>query len=291
MKPLHLAAALLMIGVWGFNFVVMRWGLDEVPPLTLSVLRFTLAAFPALLVVPRPAVDWRLLAAYGFFAFTCQFALLFTGLAVGMPTGLASLVIQIQAFFTIGLAALLAHERPKSAQLAGALLAGSGLVLVAIQLPGGTRLGLALVVLAALAWAVANLVVKRIPIDHSAGARGPLAIIIWASAFGTVPLLVLALLVDGPASMWSTVVHLSAAHWLGIAFQAWPTTLLAFAVWAWLLRRYPAALVAPLTLLVPVVGMTSAVLLLGEPLTWWKLAGAALVLGGLALNVRAFRRS
>ncbi len=121
MKPLHLAAALLMVSVWGFNFVVMRWGLDQVPPLTLAVLRFSLAAFPMLLLVPWPRARWTLVAAYGLFAFAGQFALLFGGLAAGMPTGLASLVIQVQAFFTIGLAALLAHERPRASQLAGAL--------------------------------------------------------------------------------------------------------------------------------------------------------------------------
>ena len=280
-----------MVCIWGFNFVVMRWGLDSVPPLTLSVLRFALAAFPALLLVPHPPVRWQLLAGYGFFAFACQFALLFTGLAVGMPTGLASLVIQIQAFFTIGLAALLAHERPRIGQLGGALLAGSGVVLVGIQLPGGSRLGLLLVVLAALAWAIANIVVKRIPVDQAAARRGPLAIVIWSCAWAMLPLTLVALIVDGPSTLIRVTLGLSAAQWVGIAFQAWPTTLLAFAIWAWLLRRYPASLVAPFTLLVPVVGMTSAVMLLGEPLTWWKLAGAALVLGGLALNVAVFRRS
>lgn len=289
MKPLHLAAALLMVSVWGFNFVVMRWGLDQVPPLTLAVLRFALAAFPMLLLVPWPRARWTLVAAYGLFAFAGQFALLFGGLAAGMPTGLASLVIQVQAFFTIGLAALLAHERPRASQLAGALLAGSGVLLVALQLPGGTRIGLAMVVLAALSWAVANLVVKRIPVDHAAGARGPLSIVVWGSAWATLPLTAAALLVDGPATMLRVIGQLDAAQWTGIAFQAWPTTLLAFAIWAWLLRIYPAALIAPFTLLVPMVGMTSAVLLLGEALTWWKLAGAALVLSGLALNVLAFR--
>ncbi len=291
MRPLHLAAALLMVSIWGFNFVVMRWGLDQVPPLTLSLLRFALAAFPALLLVPRPQVRWQLLAGYGLFAFACQFGLLFTGMAVGMPTGLASLVIQIQAFFTIALAAALQNDRPRLGQLGGALLAGAGVLLVASFLPGGSRLGLLLVVMAALAWAVANLVVKRIPLDQASGLRAPLAIVVWGSAWALLPLAALALALEGPTAMRDAVVTLDAGQWLGVAFQAWPTTLLAFAIWASLLRRYPAGLIAPFTLLVPVVGMTSAVLLLGEPLAWWKLAGAALVLGGLALNVLAFRRS
>jgi O-acetylserine/cysteine efflux transporter len=212
-------------------------------------------------------------------------------MAVGMPTGLASLVIQIQAFFTIGLAALLTGERPRAAQIAGALLAGSGVLLVALHLGGGSRLGLLLIVLAALSWAVANTIVRRIPLDPQATRSGPLAIIVWGSAVATLPLAAGALLIDGPQAIASVVTGLTAPQWLGLAFQAWPVTLLAFAVWAWLLRLYPASLIAPFTLLVPVVGMTSAALLLGESVTWWKLTGAALVLGGLALNVMSFRRA
>lgn len=290
MKPLHLAAALLMTSIWGFNFVVMRWGLDDIPPLTLSALRFALAAFPALLLVPPPKARWQLVAAYGLFAFTVQFSLLFSGMAAGMPTGLASLVIQVQAFFTIGLAMLLTHERPRAAQAAGALLAGSGVLLVALHLPPGTRLGLLLVVGAALGWSVANVIVKRIPATDG-DARAPLSIVVWACAFASVPLLIAAAVFEGPTTVWRAATHLTAVQWTGIAFQAWPTTLLAFALWAWLLRLYPAALIAPFTLLVPVVGMTSAVVFLGETVTWWKLVGAALVLGGLALNVLAFRQA
>jgi O-acetylserine/cysteine efflux transporter len=132
-----------------------------------------------------------------------------------------------------------------------------------------------------------NFVVMRWGLDQVP----PLSIVVWACTWASLPLLALALAIDGPAAMGRTIVDLGAGQWIGIAFQAWPTTLLAFAIWAGLLRRYPAALIAPFTLLVPVVGMTSAVLLLGEALTWWKLAGAVLVLAGLALNVAAFRRS
>lgn len=287
MKPLHLAAALLMVTIWGFNFVVIRWGLDEVPPVTLTWLRFALAAFPAALLFARPAIPWRSLAAYGLFAFALQFTLLFTGIAIGMPAGLSSLVIQTQAFFTIALAALLGRERPRAAQLLGAAVAGSGVLLVAIQLGGGSRLGLLLVLAAAASWALANVVVQRMPVQRDP--RAPLAIVVWASAAAAVLLLPVALFIDGPVTVARVVADLSAAQWLGVAFQAWPTTLLAFGLWAWLLRSYPAALIAPFTLLVPMVGMSCAVAILGEPLVWWKLAGAALVLGGLAINVAAYR--
>jgi O-acetylserine/cysteine efflux transporter len=273
-----------MVTIWGFNFIVIRWGLNDVPPLTLTLLRFVLAAFPALLFVARPRSPWWQVASYGLFAFSLQFSFLFAGIAVGMPTGLSSLVIQMQVFFTIGLAVLLAHERPRAPQVAGALLAISGVVLVGLHLPGGgTRLGLLLVLAAAASWATANMIVRRV--------RGePLAIVIWASAFAAALMLPVALLIDGYRTILQTISTLSAPQWTGIAFQAWPTTLLAFGIWAWLLRLYPAALIAPFTLLVPIVGMSCAVWLLGEPVLWWKLAGAALVLSGLALNVVSYRR-
>jgi len=283
MTPSHLAAALLMVTIWGFNFVVIRWGLNSVSPYTLNLLRFILASFPALLFVRPPRAPWRLIVGYGFFAFAVQFSLLFGGMAAGMPTGLASLVIQVQAFFTIGLVTLLTHERARRGQLVGAAVASAGIVLVAVHLPPSTWLGLALTLGAAASWATANVIVKRIPGDR------PLAVVVWASAVAAVAMLPVALVADGPANVWSAVTRMDASAWLGVAFQAWPTTLLAFGIWAWLLRRHPAALVAPFTLLVPIVGMSCAVLLLGEPIAWWKLAGAALVLGGLGLNVLASR--
>ncbi|HVG05270.1 MAG TPA: EamA family transporter [Burkholderiaceae bacterium] len=283
MRASHLAAALLMVTIWGFNFIVIRWGLNDVPPLTLTVLRFALAAFPAVLFVRRPQPSWRLVTGYGLFAFALQFGLLFAGMHAGMPTGLASLVIQVQAFFTIGLVALLTHERTKPIQLIGATIAGAGLVLVAFHLPPSTRLGFFLVVAAAASWAFANVIVKRI---HS---EEPLAVVVWASAAAAIAMLPVALVIEGPATMWAAVTAMDALAWLGLAFQAWPTTLLAFGIWAWLLRQHPAALIAPFTLLVPIVAMTLAVLLLGEEVTWWKLAAIALVLSGLGLNVIASR--
>ena len=283
MSPTHLAAALLMVTIWGFNFIVIRWGLNDVPPLTLTFLRFALAAFPAVLFVKRPQPSWRLVSGYALFAFTVQFGLLFAGMHAGMPTGLASLVIQVQAFFTIGLVALLTHERAKPIQLIGATIAGSGLVLVAFHLPPSTLLGFALVVAAAASWAVANVIVKRI---HS---EQPLAVVVWASAAASIAMLPVALALEGPTAMWSAVSAMDTLAWFGLAFQAWPTTLHAFGIWAWLLRQHPVALVAPFTLLVPIVAMSLAVWLLGEEITWWKLTAIALVLSGLGLNVIASR--
>jgi O-acetylserine/cysteine efflux transporter len=280
MTASHIAAALLMVAIWGFNFVVIRWGLENAPPLLLTFLRFLLASVPAVFFIKPPRAPWQLVFAYGAFAFCGQFSLLFVGMKVGFTAGLSSLVIQIQVFITIGLVALTLHERPRPLQLAGACVAAAGLALVAINLPGGgSLLGLLLVLLAAGSWSVANLLIKRIgPVD-------PLALVVWGSLASCPLLLVASLVLEGPRRMAQALTVMGPLDWLGVAFQAGPTTLLAFGIWAWLLRKHPAAAVTPFALLVPVAGMASAALFLGEPLQWWKLAGGALVLAGLALNV------
>ena len=280
MTATHVAAALLMVLVWGFNFVVIRWGLETAPPLLLTFLRFLIASVPAVFFIKPPRAPWPLVFAYGVFAFGMQFSLLFAGMNVGFTAGLSSLVIQVQVFITIGLVALTLHERPRAHQLVGAGVAAAGLALVAFNLPrGGTLLGFFLVLLAAGAWSVANLLIKRI------GHVDPLALVVWGSLASCPLLLVASLALEGPRRIAQALAAMGPLDWLGVVFQAGPTTLLAFGVWAWLMRKHPAAAVTPFALLVPVAGMASAALFLGEPLQWWKLAGGALVLAGLALNV------
>ena len=280
LQPSHLAAALLMVLIWGFNFVVIRWGLENAPPLLLTFLRFLVAAVPAVFFIKPPRAPWQLVFAYGAFAFCGQFSLLFVGMNVGFTAGLASLVIQIQVFITIGVVALTLNERPRAHQLAGAAVAAAGLALVAFNLPrGGSLLGFFLVLLAAGSWTVANLLIKRL------GSVDPLALVVWGSLASCPLLLVASLVFEGPRRIAHALNVMGPLDWLGVAFMAGPTTLLAFGVWAWLLRKHPAAAVTPFALLVPVAGMASAALLLGEPMQWWKLAGGALVLAGLALNV------
>ena len=279
MPAAHLLAALAVVVIWGVNFVVIKVGLREVPPLLLAALRFALAAFPAVFLIARPAVPFGRIAAYGLVMFSAQFALLFGGMYLGMPAGLASLALQVHVFFTLALAAAVARERPSAPQLAGALLAFGGIALIASRSAGeATAAGLALVLLAAFCWGVGNLLSKRI------GAVDPLALVVWGSAVAWAPLLALSLSIEGPAALLK-LTHVSAAGWGSIAYLVYPTTLVGFGVWSFLLKRHPAATVAPFTLLVPIAGFSSATLLLGEPLQGWKLAAGALVVAGLAVNL------
>lgn len=276
----HLLLAVLVVAVWGTNFVVISHALQQLPPLLLATLRFVFAVLPAIFFLPRPAVPWRQLAAYGVLIGAGQFGLLFIAMRADITPGLASLVVQTQVFFTIGLAMYLHRERVRAVQVLALLLAAVGLGVIAAHTDAHTTVtGLALVLAAALCWSAGNLVAK------AAGPVNLLAYVVWASLFSVPPLLLLSLLFEGPALMWRSLQQADAGTWLAVVWQAAGNTLFGYVAWAWLLARHPAATVSPLALLVPVFGIGASVLLLGEPLPAWKLVAAALVLGGLALNL------
>lgn len=277
----HLLLALAVVFVWGTNFVVIRWGLDGLPPFLFAALRFAFSALPWLLFVPRPTAPWHKMAAFGVLLGVGQFGLLFLAMQGNISPGLASLVVQVQVFFTIGLSLLLMGERVRGFQLAGLLLALAGLGVIALHLNAAvvTWLGLGLVVSAAFFWASANLVVK------SLGSVNMLHFMVWSSVFAVPPLLALSWAIEGPALMQTALTQATPLVWASVLWQALGNTLFGYGVWNWLLARHPAATVAPLALLVPVFGMGASALSLGESLPAWKLGAAALVLGGLAVIV------
>lgn len=279
MKPADILLALLVVVIWGFNFVVIKVGLQGLPPILFSALRFACAALPMVFFIRRPAVPWHLLAGYAAFQFALQFTLLFSGMKLGFPPGLASLVVQLQAFFSIGLAVMLLGERPKKAQLLGALIAFSGMGLVAMHLRAtATIIGFGLVIVAAFSWGVGNIFTKRM------GKVDALALVVWGSLLAAPPLFAASLLIEGPYAIGTAFSRLNWPSVGAVLFQSYPTTILGFGIWSVLMRRYPTATIAPFSLLVPVAGMISASLVLGEPLQWWKIAAGMLVLCGLALN-------
>ena len=281
MRPRHILLAVAIAAIWGFTFVVIKVGLRDFPPLLFSALRFLVAGLPVVLIWRAgPPVPWRYVLGIGFSMAVLMFSLLFTGIDVGLPAGLASLVAQTQAFFTALMAALLLGDRPRRRQLAGMALAFAGIVAIGADLPaGGSLLGLALVVGAGLAWAVANILTKL------AGPADALRLVIWISAVAPLPLFAASWALEGGALIAAALTGMS---WVGVGavlYMAALATLAAYGAWNWLLHRYPASLVAPFSLLVPVFGMSSSWLLLGESVSPAKLAGAALVMVGLGLTV------
>ena len=271
------------MAVWGTNFVVIRKGLDELPPFAFATLRFAACALPFAFFIRKPDVAWRWLALYGALLGAGQFGLLFYAMRADISPGMASLVIQVQVFFTIGLSMWLFHERAKPATWLGTLLAAAGLAVIGWHLDATiTAKGVAIVVCAALGWAAANIVVKR----AARGSKAPIPMVgfmVWSSIFAVPPLLALSLAFEGWEAAAAAVARASPGAWAAVAWQAVGNTLFGYAAWSWLLTRYDAAVIAPYALLIPIFGMGSSALLLGEALPAWKLIAAAMVLGGITL--------
>lgn len=280
MSPKDLLLALVVIIVWGLNFVVIKVGLDDMPPMLLGALRFMLAAFPAILFVKRPQIPLRWLLLYGLTISLGQFAFLFYAMSVGMPAGLASLVLQSQAFFTLLFAALFLGERLRAANLFGLLVAAAGLLLIGLQ---GDRLmtmaGFALTIGAASMWALGNIVTRKL------GKVNLVGLVVWGSLVPPLPFLALSWSLEGPEAIEAALRGINLDSILVLIYLAFGATILGYGLWSRLLSRYPASQVAPFSLLVPVVGLTSSALLLDERLGPLQVLGALLVMLGLLINV------
>lgn len=280
------AEALVVVAVWGLNFVVMKWGLATVSPLLLCALRFLAASLPFVLFVPRPRqLSWGILAAYGLVQGVGQFGLLFTGMHLGMPAGISSVVLQTQAFITMLMAAALMGETPRRWQWLGLCIAIGGLVLIGAAhgdgASGMTLVGFVLTVGAAAMWAGSNLLTR---LAARQGPYEPVPFVVWSSLFPIVPLLVLACAVEGTEAVATQLRQLGWRELAVVAYLALLSTLLGYGLWTRLLQRYAASTVAPLSLLVPVVGLLSAMLLLGERPTAWQWLGTLGVLTGMVVN-------
>jgi O-acetylserine/cysteine efflux transporter len=286
MRPAHTAVAVLVAAIWGLNFVVIEVGLDDFPPLLLSALRYTLAALPLLALRGMPPVAWRWVIAVGVAIGVVKFSLLFVGMDVGMPAGLASLVLQAQALFTVVFAVVLLGERLWGAQVAGLALAFGGLVLVAGGLGGeATAEGFALVVAAAAAWGVGNLALKR------AAPADPFRFMTWMCVVPPLPLFALSLSLEGPAEVSAALSGADLGGIGAVLYIAFLATTVGWGLWGRLMGRYPASTVAPFALLAPVFGLAFAALLLGEALSAREAIAAVLVLGGVLLTLRPPRRA
>lgn len=283
-SPRDLASALAIVVIWGSNFVVMKVGLKEMGPMLLGALRFAAASLPLLFIVPRPALPWRYVAGYGLAQGLGQFGFLFLGLWLGMPAGLASMVLQTQAFFTVLLAAAFLHERARASQWCGLVVSAAGLAMIA-SAGGATRVplgGFLLCVAGASMWAASNIVAR---LAQRRNARyDALSLVVWGSTAPIVPFLLLAVWQDG----WATTVHsVEAMTWRGVAavvYLAAVATVLAYSMWARLLKRHPAGKVAPFSLLVPVVGLYAAWVVFDERLGALQWIGVATVAAGLLIN-------
>ncbi|MEU0391412.1 EamA family transporter [Streptomyces sp. NPDC006208] len=285
MRPAHIALAALVAAVWGVNFVVIEIGLGRFPPLLFSALRFLAAALPALFLVGRPKVAWKWIVGVGLVLGVAKFGLLFTGMDRGAPAGLSSLVLQSQAVFTALFAFAALGERPGRVRTLGMAVALAGIAVAAVdEGASGPLSGFVLVIAAAACWGVSNVLTRK------AAPPDALNFMVWVSTVPVLPLTALSLLTEGPRRDLDA---LRALDWTGVGvvlYVAWVTTIFGFGVWGWLLRRHPASSVAPFSLLVPVFGMSSAALFLGEAISPLRWCAAALLVGGVALTSLPGRR-
>lgn len=284
LKPIHLITALIVIVLWGMNFVVIQIGLKGMPPLLLAALRFTFVAFPAIFFLAKPKVELKWLVIYAATISFAQFAFLFSAIAVGMPAGLASLVLQAQAFFTVGLAALIFGDRLKPSNVIGIFIASLGLLLLGSASITNSAAqvsvaGFGLTLCAALSWACGNIVSKKM------GAVNMLSLVAWSALLPIIPFLLLSCLMDGVAVVWHSLTHISLTAILAILYLSGAASLIGYTLWGKLLAALPTHVVAPLSLLVPVVGLTSAWIILDESLNRTQIIGASIVMAGLLFNV------
>ena len=275
MKPRHLGLALVVVAVWGVNFTVTAVGLDRVPPVLLCALRFAVAAVPAVFVVGRPTVPWRWIAAVAASLAVVKFSLLYAGMAAGLPSGLAAVVLASQAIFATALGVLLLRERPRRATVAGLAVAVGGLALIGSRVGGDRPLaGFLLVLGAGAAWGFATIAMRR------AAAPDALNLIVWVSAVAAPVLFALSLVVEGPAAL-GTLAGLDLAGWAAVGYIAYLSTLFGFGAWALLIRRYGAGPVAPFAMLAPVLAIASGAMFRAEPVHWYDVVGGLAVVGGV----------
>ena len=281
MKPIHAAAALLIAATWGLNFTVIRLGLDEFAPLAFAAWRLVLGALPVLLL-PRPAVSWMVLAGAGAFLFGGQFVFLFFAMQFGLPPGLSSVLVQLHGPLTAVIAAAVLRERVSAGQWLGIGVALVGVLVIARSVEGSTTLvAVGMALLSALSWAIGNLFLRE--------ARGTsiLSLTAWGSLLSVLPLLMASLLVDGIPATLAPILAPTWRGWLALLYTVVPVMWLGYWIWGTLLRTYPAAKVGPVSLLVPCCALAISAALAGEPLGGLRLAGVAIVLGGVALGIFA----
>ncbi|SDF14664.1 EamA family transporter [Pseudonocardia oroxyli] len=283
MTARHRLLAAFVAALWGGNFLAIHYGLEHFPPLFLAGLRMLVIAIPTLLFVPRPQVPTKWLVGYGLGFGTVQFLFLFVAMDVGMPTGLASLVLQASAPFTVLLGALFLREKLSVRQGVGIGLAVLGLAAIAFsRAQSAALLPVLLTLCGALGWAFGNLC------SRLAGPPKPMHLTLWMCVIPPIPLIGASLLTEGP---WAGVRALGAAFSLdglpglgALVYLSVLATIVGSGIWTWLMRRYPAGVVAPYSLLVPVVGIALAALVLGERPSVTELVAAVVIVGGVLLG-------
>ncbi|WP_223517736.1 EamA family transporter [Pseudomonas sp. GL-B-19] len=280
MKPLHVVLAVLITAIWGVNFSVIKLGLATVDPFILAGIRFSLCALPAIFFIRKPDVPWRYIIGYGLVFGIGLWGIVNLGIKAGLSAGIASLVLQFSAFFTILLGGWVFKEALTRFQVLGMLIAFGGLLCIIMISDGSVSLpGVLLVLVGAASWSVANIINKK------ASTKDVFGFLVWSSAFAPIPLFALDYAVNGSAGYTTFVNQVDTTAVLSILFQVYPNTLFAYWIWNSLLKTYPVSTVAPLSLLVPIFGMLGSVFVFNESVPPSKVLAVVLIVLGLAVGL------
>ena len=285
MKKADVAVALMIVVVWGVNFVAIDLGLTRLPPLLFVGVRFLLVGFPAVLLVPRPRVGWRTVVALGMLMCVGQFGFLFVGMSEGMSAGLSSVIMQAQAVFTVFFAAAFLRERPGYRQVLGLVVAAAGLGLIGADRDGAPLRALLFLLAGSACWGAANVVTR------AARPARPFSLLVYSALVAPVPLLALSLVFEGGSRDLEALRSIDATVVWSMGYVVVLATFGGFGAWYALLRRYESTVVAPFAVLVPVSGLTAAWIILGERPTPMQAIGSVIAMLGVALVVRASSRA
>lgn len=291
MKKKDMLVALLVVIIWGANFTVIKLGLGGVPSMLLVALRYLLTAFPAVFIVKKPDTEWKYIILYGLFVGVLQFSCLFYAMEIGMPAGLASIVLQIQAFISPIMAMIFLKEKIRSKQIVGSLIAMAGLVIIATAAVSGgiSAIPLPAIILTAFApifWAASN-IISRIASEKAASEGKKLdmfSMVVWSGLIPPVPMLIFALVLNTPQEIASAVSNLNGMSIFAVIYLAYGATLFGYGFWSKLIVKYPMGKVAPLSLMVPITGLLTARIVLSENLTAMQWLGAIVILTGLVIT-------
>ena len=284
MSGRDLIAALCVVLIWGTNFIAMKFGLRELTPFQLGAGRYLFAVLPLVLFVRPPKLAWKWILLYGCSQGVGQFGLLFLSLKVGMSASLASVILQTQVFFTAFLGFMLLGERANRPLQIGLALAALGLACFGMNYlaPGHSQVttpaGFVLCLAAAAMWAASNIVVRRA--QQSTPQFEVVPFMVWSSLVPIVPFIGLSLAFDEPATRWQWL-HASPTALASLAYLGWMATILGYAMWTGLLKRHAVNRVAPFSLGVPVVGISSGMLVLGDVISAWQWGGIACIVAAL----------
>lgn len=283
----HFLLALLVALIWGMNFIFLKLALTEIPPLFLCALRFFLSSIPAIFFIRIPNIPFKKIATYGLVMFALQFGLLFIGMNFGMMAGMASLIAQMQVFFSIFFAYLWLSEVPNGSQILGSIISFCGIFVVGMHFDNESvsLIGFVLILSAALTWGIGNTMTRQMKHINMLG------LIVWGSFIAAFPLLILSFLFEGKSAIENTLTTTTITGFGSLLYIVYASTWIGYGTWNFLVSRYPVSVIAPFTLLVPITAMLGSILFLGEKLTDWKILACFLVITGLCISLLGKRFS